>query len=90
MQNFDYKDSFVAVRTYYTGNITPKELIRNCFCCNKPINNCGAVLLINNNMYIPNIILHEDCANKVTDPVALCDKIREQHQQYIQLKNIFR
>lgn len=90
MQSFDYKDSLVAVKTYYCGNIVPKELIRKCICCEQPINNCGTVLLINNNQYIPNVMLHETCADKITDPVALCDDIREKHQQYIKLKNIFK
>ena len=88
---FDYKDSFVTVRKFKTGNIVPKETIRTCICCGEKINNCRAALLINNNYYIPNILLHNGCLEKhMDDQVKLCDEIAEKHSEYVKLKEIFK
>ena len=56
MRSFDYKDSFVAVREWDAGNIQD-DMQRTCFCCGKKINNCRAVLLINNYKYFPNMMI---------------------------------
>ena len=60
LPSFEYKGTPVHVRRWHYGNM-PSELQRTCFCCNKKINNCMAVLLINNYKEIPNVILHDEC-----------------------------
>ena len=89
--SFDYKDSFVTIRRFNTGIIVPKEAIRTCIVCGEKINQCKAALLINNNRYIPNILLHDEClAKHMDDPVALCDEIAEKHANYVKLKETFK
>lgn len=89
MRSFDYKDSFVAVREWETGRI-PDKMQRTCFCCRKKINNCRAVLLINNYEYIPNTTLHSACFDEQEGHLdELCDNIRSAYVQYRELEVIF-
>ncbi len=89
MRTFDYKDSFVAVREWESGHLRD-DMQRTCFCCGKKINNCRAVLLINNSRYIPNVMLHAACFKEHENGLEeLCDNIRSSYLQYKELHAIF-
>ena len=60
LTTFKYKNTPVYVRSWHCGN-SPSKLQRTCFCCGDKVNNCMAVLLINNFKEIPNVILHGEC-----------------------------
>ena len=88
--SFKYKNTPVYVRRWHYGNM-PSELQRTCFCCEEKINNCNAVLLINNYKEIPNVVLHDKCFKcweDITD--ELCDEIAEAYNDYKKLNEIFR
>lgn len=89
VKSFDYKDSLVAVREWETG-IIPDKMQRTCFCCGKKVNNCKAVLLINNYKYIPNVMLHSECFSRQEDKAEeLCDCIQSSYKQYRKLESVF-
>ncbi len=89
MESFEYKDSFVYVQKYHTGNLAEK-IQKTCFCCNKKINNCRGVLLINNYKYIPNVLIHEECFKKWENKKeVLCDNIYTKYRQWKELGEIF-
>ena len=88
MESFDYKDSFVAVRRYNTGQL-PKELRRDCYCCKDKINNCRAVLLINNHKYIPNVLIHEECFDARQNKVEFFEEIEGKYQEFKSLCSTF-
>lgn len=89
LTTFKYKNTPVYVRSCHCGNM-PSELQRTCFCCGEKVNNCMAVLLINNFKEIPNVFLHYECfehwKNKTDE---LCDDIAKAHDGYKRLNEIF-
>lgn len=88
MESFDYKDSFVAVRRYQTGKL-PKDLVRDCYCCHKDINDCRAVLLINNHKYIPNVLAHEECFDVRQNKTELFEEIEDAYATFQHLRSTF-
>lgn len=89
LKSFKYKNTPVYVRRGHYRN-TPSELQRTCFCCNKKMNNCMVVLLINNYKEIPNVILHDECYEQWKDKTdELCDDIAEAYDDYKKLNGIF-
>ena len=89
LPTFKYKNTPVYVRNWHYGNM-PSKLQRTCFCCNKKINNCMAVLLINNYKEIPNVILHEECYEQWKNKTdELCDDIAKAHDDYKRLNEFF-
>ncbi len=88
LTTFKYKNTPVYVRSWHYGNM-PSKLQRTCFCCNKKINNCMAVLLINNYKEIPNVILHDECYEQWKNKTdELCDDIAKAHDDYKRLNEI--
>ena len=89
LTTFKYKNTPVYVRRSHYGNM-PSKLQRTCFCCGEKVNNCMAVLLINNFKEIPNVILHGECfehwKNKTDE---LCDDIAKAHDEYKRLSEFF-
>lgn len=90
LQSFKYKGTPVYIRRWHYGNM-PSELQRTCFCCEEKINNCNAVLLINNyKKKIPNILLHDECYEQWKNKTdELCDDIAEAYNDYKKLNEIF-
>lgn len=89
MKELRYRDSIVAVREWETGKV-PEKMQRTCFCCRKKVNNCKAVLLINNYKYIPNVIMHSECFSQQEDKAEeLCDSIQSSYEQYRKLDSVF-
>ena len=88
LPTFKYKNTPVYARNWHYGNM-PSKLQRTCFCCNKKINNCMAVLLINNYKEIPNVILHDECYEQWKDKTdELCDDIAEAYYEYKKYKKL--
>ena len=89
MDNFTYKGTKVWFREYTTGNLT-KDLQRTCFCCGKKVNNCKAVLLINNYKKIPNMLIHSECFSEWKNKTdELVEDIESSYSQWKQLNNVF-
>ena len=91
IENFNYKDTFVVVRDC-------KFIIENhkkgktCLCCGKEFqNNEKCILLINNYKYIPNVIIHKDCFDRVLPEYKerLFENIEKDYKEYQELKKIF-
>lgn len=80
----------ISITKYNIGNL-PKELRRTCFCCNKEMNNCNIVLLINHSAHIPNTLIHADCFAEWTNkPEELCKDIESAYEDYKKLKAVFK
>ena len=88
MESFDYKDSFVAVRRYQTGKL-PSQLVRKCYCCQNGINDCRAVILINNHKYIPNVLMHENCFDERQNKTELFEEIENKYIEFNHLRSTF-
>ena len=89
LPTFKYKNTPVYVRSCHYGNM-PSKLQRTCFCCLEKVNNCMAVLLINNYKEIPNVILHDECYERWKDKTdELCDDIAKAYDEYKKLNGIF-
>ena len=89
LPTFKYKNTPVYVRHWHCGNM-PSKLQRTCFCCGEKVNNCMAVLLINNFKEIPNVLLHDECYEQWKNKTdELCDDIAKSHDDYKRLNEIF-
>ena len=89
LPSFEYKGTPVHVRRWHYGNM-PSELQRTCFCCGKNINNCMAVLLINNYKEISNVILHDECFEQWKNKTdELCSDIAKAQDDWKRLNKIF-
>lgn len=89
MEHFLYKGTSVGIDEYNTGNL-PKNLRRNCICCNKEMNQCDVVLLINNQAHFPNTLIHESCWDERKDNTdELCLDIEKSYEEYKKLDSIF-
>lgn len=91
MEKVYYKDTFVAIRncTFRSRN---HEEGKTCWCCNdefKDDEKC--ILLINNYKYIPNMILHKDCFERVHPDYRdkLCENIERDYREYKELAKVF-
>ena len=90
MKDFEYKNNPVFVKTCKTANIPIRFKHRACFCCNKPLNEKTTVLLLSNHEYMPDTVLHEECANQWANKTdELCDDIVSAYHQFRKLYNVF-
>lgn len=77
-----YKDSFVYVhKVIYNPNIALRKWI--CPICKKEINNGKVYLIVNNQKYFPNCIIHEECFNSTEE---VFKKVEEKALEYEQIK----
>lgn len=91
---YEYKDSFVVIRSMLGGAYTESL---TCVCCGKPLKNRECVaLLFNNHRYFPNILIHQECLemlennkNREGNMKALFQKLEQMYQQYKELKSYF-
>lgn len=88
MENFYYKDTFVAVRNCkFRGR--NHEDGKVCWCCEEEFqDNDECVLLINNYKHIPNMILHKKCFDN-SNKESLCQHIEWDYQEYKKYQKIF-
>lgn len=91
MENFYYKDTFVAVRNCKFVSRNHNEG-KTCWCCgNEFQDNEQCILLINNYKHIPNMIIHKDCFDRVNPKYReqLCENIEKDYKEYNELNKIF-
>lgn len=86
-REFIYKDTKIyAIEHNGRWELTS----RRCICCNQPIKNGKALLVINNYKHIPNIIIHTECFNKYDGNYnELFSIIETEWQHYKDMREVF-
>lgn len=91
VEKFNYKDTFVHVRSCKFRSQNHIER-KTCWCCNHEFQDEEqCVILINNYKYIPNMIIHKECYNKVKPGYRenMCENIEKDYRDYEELSEIF-
>ena len=91
MEHFNYKGTFVAVRSCHFRSRNHEDG-RTCWCCQEEFkDNDECVILINNYKYIPNMLLHKDCFYKVEPDCReiFCESIENDYKEYKEFEKIF-
>ena len=83
----NYKDSFIYMKEC---NANWGQNNKICYCCKKPIKDGKILMVINNNRYFPNILIHPDCYSKhKNNPEKLFAKIEENYKSHKEMRQIF-
>lgn len=87
-ETINYKDSIIKV--YHSKNLPMYLNLGKCYCCNKNIESGEQVaLMVSNNEYIPNMLLHEACYESFNNKENFIGNIEKDYREYKVKNEIF-